>query len=364
MDTYSTIKYDCRHFQGHIPCKPNKLRGKVCGSCDEYVRTSKRILFIKLGAIGDVIRTTPLVTRFRSEYPDCRISWITHSPAILPKSAVDDIWRLDTEAILKAESLPWDIAINLDKDVEACALLARTNAKEKFGFTLRDGHIDAATPAAEHKLVTGLFDGLSKTNTKNYLEEIFEVCHLDFRGEDYLLDADPKLLAKWKHLRGEANGKPVIGLNTGCGERWRTRLWPEENWVALIEGLQQAGFYPMVLGGPDEHGLNTRYQERTGCAYPGHHSLQDFIAISAQCDAIVTQVSMMMHIAIGLKKPMVLFNNIFNRHEFELYGRGVIVEPTTGCDCYYGNTCTRSRGCMHDIAVEPVLAHITKLAGK
>ncbi|HRH38283.1 MAG TPA: hypothetical protein PK760_08055, partial [Flavobacteriales bacterium] len=88
MDPYSSIKYDCRHFQGHIPCKPNKLRGKVCGGCDEYAPVSKRILFIKLGAIGDVIRTTPLVTRFRAEYPGCRISWITHSPAILPKSQV------------------------------------------------------------------------------------------------------------------------------------------------------------------------------------------------------------------------------------------------------------------------------------
>ena len=358
MDTYSTIKYDCRHFQGHIPCKPNKLRGKVCGSCDEYVRTSKRILFIKLGAIGDVIRTTPLVTRFRSEFPDCRISWITHSPAILPKSAVDDIWRLDTEAILKAESLPWDIAINLDKDVEACALLARTNAKEKFGFTLRDGHIDAATPAAQHKLVTGLFDGLSKTNTKNYLEEIFEVCHLDFQGEEYQMDVDPALAAKWESMLAKAEGKPIVGLNTGCGDRWTTRLWPEERWTALITSLQAEGFFPVVLGGQQEDELNKRYAATTGCYYPGYYSLREFFAITANTDIVVTQVSMMMHIAIALRKRLVLFNNIFNAHEFHLYGRGAIVQPASGCDCYYGNKCSRSRSCMLDIEVGAVMEHI------
>jgi len=57
-----------------------------------------------------------------------------------------------------------------------------------------------------------------------------------------------------------------------------------------------------------------------------------------------------------------LFNNIFNRHEFELYGRGILVEPATGCDCYFGNTCKRERHCMQDLPVETVLEAILKMA--
>jgi len=38
------VQYDCRHFRGHIPCVPNKLRGKICGACDEYERVTKSIL--------------------------------------------------------------------------------------------------------------------------------------------------------------------------------------------------------------------------------------------------------------------------------------------------------------------------------
>ena len=60
------VKYDCKYFRGGIPCKPNKLKGKVCASCDEFKAISKRILIIKLGAIGDVIRTTPLVVDRKS----------------------------------------------------------------------------------------------------------------------------------------------------------------------------------------------------------------------------------------------------------------------------------------------------------
>jgi hypothetical protein len=69
----------------------------------------------------------------------------------------------------------------------------------------------------------------------------------------------------------------------------------------------------------------------------------------------------MMHIATALKKKMVLMNTIFNRHEFELYGRGVIIEPPSACECYYGNTCVRGNSCMHDITPAVVCEAVKSL---
>jgi ADP-heptose:LPS heptosyltransferase len=364
MSEYNAIKYDCRHFRGGIPCKPNKESGQVCSTCNEYDQIKTRILIIKLGAIGDVIRTTPLLTRLKQEYPNSHVTWLTQSPAVLPKEMIDEIFTPDFLSFYKIKTQHYDIAINLDKEIEACALLAEVDSVEKFGFTLKDRHIDAATPAAQHKLVTGLFDNISKHNTKNYLEEIFEICHLDFRGEKYKLNYNEKLAAKWNSLRDEAEGKRIIGLNTGCGVRWQTRLWPQENWIALIKKLQENGYYPIVLGGKDEDDVNSYYVQATGCFYPGHFQLDEFIALVSHCDVIVTAVSMMMHIALGLDKKMVLFNNIFNKYEFELYGQGVIVEPHTGCDCYYGSKCTRSVHCMKDISVDQVYNEIIGLIKK
>lgn len=362
MSEYGSIKYDCRFFKGGIPCKPNKESNQVCSSCTAYSPIETRILIIKLGAIGDVIRTTPLLTRFRKEYPNCHISWITQSPAVLPKDLVDEIYTPDFLSIYKIKQYKYDIAINLDKEVEACALLAEVESERKFGFIWKNNHIDAATPAAEHKLVTGLFDNISKTNTKNYLEEIFEICHFDFQGEPYKLNYNQSLAKKWNSIRDEANGKKIIGLNTGCGVRWQTRLWPQENWIELIKRLQNDGYYPIVLGGKDEDDVNSYYVQATGCFYPGHYQLDEFIALVSHCDVIVTAVSMMMHIALGLNKKMVLFNNIFNKYEFELYGQGSIIEPSTGCDCYYGNTCSREKHCMKDLSVEDVFNEIKKWA--
>ena len=359
---FNDLKFDCRYFKGHIPCTPNKLRNKVCRGCDEYSPITKKILIIKLGAIGDVIRTTPLVVRFKKMYPGCHISWVTLSPDVLPADQVDAIYKFDFPSIYSIQNQKFDIAINLDKETEACSLLKDVEAKEKFGFTWENGHIALATTNAEHKLITGLFDNISKENTKNYMEEIFEICHLDFQDEPYILNFNKDLAKKWEIIREKAQGKKVIGLNTGCGKRWQTRLWPDEYWITLITELQNKNLFPVLLGGADENEKNIYFNQKTQAFYPGHFSLQEFISLTSNCDVIVTQVSMMMHIAIGLKKPLVLMNNIFNSHEFYLYNNGVIVGPDSGCDCYYGNTCKRDRHCMLDLSPDKVLEQVIHFA--
>jgi heptosyltransferase-2 len=355
------VKFGCIHFKGYIPCSPNKLRNKICLSCDEYIPISKRILIIKLGAIGDVIRTTPLLTRYRKLYPNCHITWLTHSPDVVPANQVNTIYKFDFASVYAIQNMKFDIAINLDKEIEACSLLKDVTATEKYGYIWENHHLGIATPNAEHKLITGLFDNISKENTKNYLEEIFEICHLKFEDEPYVLNIDKDLAEKWKSLKSKAENKYVIGLNTGCGARWTTRLWPNDYWIKLIKLLNKHNFYPVLLGGSAEDSNNLFLAKVSGAYYPGHYSLKEFMALTSNCDLVVTQVSMMMHIVIALKIPMVLMNNIFNRNEFYLYNNGVIVEPTTGCDCYYGNTCKRERNCMHDISEDMVFESIKKL---
>jgi heptosyltransferase-2 len=131
--------------------------------------------------------------------------------------------------------------------------------------------------------------------------------------------------------------------------------------VALARQLKKAGAVPLLLGGEQEHAKNRRIAERSGARYLGHFPLRQFINLVDQCDCIVTAVTMAMHIAIGLRKPLVLFNNTFNRHEFELYGRGEILEPAFDCSCYYSPVCPNN--CMQYISVDTVLASCRRQLG-
>ncbi len=350
------IHSDCRFYRGDLPCQPHKDHGYHCKNCPAYEKISKRILIIKLGAIGDVIRTTPLITRYRSLYPGCYITWLTLTPAILPKGAIDEVLNFDLRSITWLQQSKFDIAINLDKEKEAGALLDAVHADEKYGYVLKNNVIQPVNPMAFHKFNTGMFDDVSKANKKSYCEEIFEICGLQYEGEKYVFDDHSDKGFKWKLPAG----KKIVGLNTGCGGRWTTRLWPNEHWISLVKKLKKEGYYPVLLGGEQEHANNLVIAKKSGAAYLGHFSLEQFINLVDQCQLVVTQVTMAMHITIALGKKIVLMNNIFNKHEFDVFGKGSIVEPSSECICFYKGKCVKGESCMKDLSPDTVLKEVKR----
>ncbi len=357
----SEVKTDCRFFKGHIPCKFNKLENVHCvennSVCKYYDKTDKKILIIKLGAIGDVIRTTPLYTRLKKENPNGKFFWLTITPDVVPVD-VDLILKFNFESVLYLQEVEFDIAINLDKDYEASALFNKITAKKKYGFSLKDGLPVPVNNLAEHKYLTGIFDDLNQKNKKNYLEEIFEICDLDFRNEKYLLSSFEEFKQEWNL----DYSKKIVGLNTGCGGRWTSRLWPEKYWVQLAQGLISSGYEVVFLGGELEDNKNKLLSEKSGGKYFGTFPLKTFINLVNQVDLVVTAVTMAMHITLGLGKKIVLFNNIFNKHEFELYGLGEIIEPEKKCTCFFAPKCKNpDYECMDSLSPLSVNQLVTKL---
>jgi heptosyltransferase-2 len=350
------LKTDCRYFRGDVPCKPHKQHGVHCESCTYYDSVDKNILIIKLGAIGDVIRTTPLLHRLKKEFPHAKIWWLTLTPEMLP-DFVDVRMKFTLENVVALRSVKFDILLNLDKDHEACALALQIAADVKKGFILKNGACAPADKDAEAKFLTGVFDDTNRANTKSYPQEIFEMCGFKFNGEKYILPFEPWIDKRWK-VSGK---KKIVGLNTGCGGRWTSRLWPEKYWIATAIALRKAGYEVILLGGEQEHKKNMKIAKAAKAKYFGHYPLKQFINLIDQCDLVVTAVTMAMHITIGRGKKIVLFNNIFNKNEFELYGLGEILEPEYECTCYYSPTCPNN--CMQYLYPERVVKSVRQLLG-
>lgn len=347
---------DCKFFRGDIPCYPHKQFGVICSDCRFYASRENIILIIKLGAVGDVIRTTPLIHRIIAEHPKSAIWWVTLTPEIIP-SIVDRALPFNFETMLILQQTEFYKVINLDKDPQACALAKSLKAKEKYGFTLKDGKPAPINASSEHKFLTGIFDPVSQKNTKSYLQEIFEIVGWKYNGEEYIIDVEEDV--RWDLTTKQT---PIIGLNTGCGERWTSRLWPDHNWVELIQLLLENGYFPLLLGGKAEDKKNRELAKKTGATYIGHFDLKKFIILVNHCDLVVTAVTLALHIAIGLRKKVVLFNNIFNRHEFELFGRGIILEPEKPCQCFFSPKCVNpDYFCMDYIFPSRVLREIKSL---
>lgn len=354
------VKKNCRHYLGDRPCDPHKKLGKKCSDCNHFVGRDKRIAIIKLGSIGDVIRTTPLIRKLKEVYPNSELTWITHSPEVIPKT-VDHVLKLEPSITIRVLAEKYDLLYNLDKDIEACALTNIINADEKKGFALKDGKCEPIDDDAVHKHATGLDDDLSRQNTKNYPEEIFEIAGFPYQKEEYVVDL-PELKIILPQLK-----KPTIGLNTGCSDRWPTRNWPTKYWIELSQRLIEEGYSVLLLGGKLEHTKNLEIAKESGAYYHGIFPIQQFMHLINISDVIVTPVTMAMHIAIGLKKNIILFNNIFNKHEFEFYGRGLIIEPNIKCvGCYktkFDDDCP-VKNCMELVKVDEVVEAVKNFLKK
>ena len=353
------IKNDCQYYKGDVPCKPNKEKGITCENCTHYEPLKERILIIKLGAIGDIIRTTPLLRKLKKEKPNAEITWLTFTSEMIPVEWVNNILKVTIENIEWLKNNNFDWLINLDKEKLALSLADSINAKKKSGFGLDEygkcKPLNNHYIPEEHKWLTGLFDNVSKENTKNYMQEIFEICDYSFDGEEYILSTGRDDELEVNIL----NKNKVIGLNTGCGGRWSSRLWPENYWIELAENLISEGYEVVLLGGEQEDSKNKRIAQKSKAKYFGYFSLNQFIKLLDKCDLIVTAVTMAMHIVIGLKKKIILFNNIFNKNEFYLYNRGVILEPDFECSCYFTPICEND--CMQYIYPSVVLKNIQLL---
>jgi ADP-heptose:LPS heptosyltransferase len=347
------IKTDCRFYLGDRPCCFHKIHLVECEDCSFYQAAPERVLIVKLGAAGDVVRTTPLLMPLKERHPEALFYWVTDFPELVPRE-VDRILTMDARDLLVLQSTPWRSIYNLDKAPEACALAALLPAQEKYGFTMQNGVPVPINDLSRHKWLTGLSDPLNQLNTQSYMEEIFSICGFQYRKEPYIVERDstpPSLRLK--------EGVPVVGLNTGCGKRWPSRMWPIHHWRNLIQDLNHLGLQVLLLGGPDEDLMNQQLAKGLGVLYPGHFPLKNFTGVVDACDLVVTGVTLALHIALGLKKKVVLLNNIFNRYEFELFGLGKILEPEVPCLGCFKSSCATD--CMALVSPQQVLDAMEEL---
>lgn len=350
------LRYDCWHYLGDRPCAPHVLSGKRC-TCDEFQPISRRGIIVKLGAAGDVLRSTPLLRALNPLGSGTKVLWITHSPELLPPEACDAV-RPTAATLARIAAQSWDFCWNLDKDLDACAIAEVANAKEISGYILRNGQPCPANERAWHKFATGVDDPYSRQNTKTYVEEVFDIVGVPFQKEEYWLRSPPEVaIAAAQAVLPEGR---VVGLNIGAGRRWPSRIWPASYWLQLIDMLKASGFVPFLLGGPEEAELSAALVSSTGCLSSGIQPLDVFYAMIHRCECVVTAVTMALHLAIAARRPLVLLNNIFNPYEFELYGRGEIVGPVPACDCYYAGVCRTGRNCINEISAEAVMGAVLR----
>lgn len=342
-----------------------------------YQSKTNKILIIKLAAIGDVLRTTPILRALKRKYPDSLITWVTEAKAarLLENNNYIDrllVYDLANIELLKPER--FDILICLDKEIQATALACQVKADKKFGFGL-DEKTGDTVPMNKESIYAwrlGLSNQLKfRKNRKTYPRIISEMARLDYKNDEYILnvpDLDKKYARNILYKTGLNRESLIIGLNTGAGNNFANKAWTEQGFIDLIRLIRQySRINIFLLGGPQESRRNARIISQVGkLAYDVgcYHDISQFASIIDLCSLVVSADTAAMHIAIALKKRVVALFGATCEQEIELYGRGVKIASSIDCRPCYRSRCDKEKNCMSLIKPFTVFEAIEKLLTK
>ena len=257
------------------------------------------ILIIKLGATGDVVRTTPLLHRFDGE-----TTWITAAGNVaLLESLQDNVRPFSWEERKGALDRHYDLAINLEDTLEVAQFLKAVKSTEIFGaYAEVDGSLRYTENARrwfDLSLISSYgreqADRLKFRNRQSYEEMIFDGLGLQFLGEQYLLP---------EPIDTELAGDVAIAAEAG-------HVWPMKKWAYygdLKQRLEEEGFTVNVL--------------------PKRSSLLEHLADVQNHRCLVSGDSLPMHFALGTGTRCVTLFTCTS--PWEIYGYGIqmkIVSP-------------------------------------
>ncbi|MCC5876996.1 MAG: glycosyltransferase family 9 protein [Candidatus Sumerlaeia bacterium] len=339
-----------------------------------------RVLIIKLGAMGDVLRTKVILPEIKRHHPEWKITWLTEPPSLplLDDDRIDEALAWSSESLQHVLARGYERVYCLDKDAHAVSLSREVHARERYGFK-PTAHNTAVTwnREANYALRLGLSDELKfHENTKSAPEVIAEACALPYDGKPYRLRVAPlvrgRVAPRLQAIRRGMDGdRRLIGLNTGCGPVFATKAWPLDRmkeFVRLVMKRRDRDL--LLLGGPRERHIHQELMKVAGeqdASQPTIHdggtdnTLQDFFVLVEGCDVVASADSLAMHVAVALGVPVVSWFGSTCHQEIDLYGNGEKLVTDFPCSPCYLKECPKEVFCLSELTARDVLDSIDRV---
>lgn len=358
---------DCRYFNGYKPCGKSEICDHLC---PHQSIPQLRILLIHLGALGAVARSTALLPAIRRKYPGAHLTWVTEKSAsalLANHESVDRVLTTSEFDLLQLSALEFDIALVIDKSLQASGILRRTQTDLIYGFRAdpRTGAILPATEAARELWQVGLSNHKKfYLNQKPESQLVHEALELGpWRRDEYSFQfsASEQREISLRHASWSVQGRQtVVGINTGCSDVIEYKKLTIEAHRQLIARLKfLSGYQVVLLGGREDELRNQRIAYGSNAIQtPTDRGLRDGMMSVAACDVVVSGDSLGLHLAIGLKKWTVAWFGPTCAQEIDLYDRGVKVMTKATCGPCWKRQCNNNPMCYDLVDLDEIIAGI------
>jgi heptosyltransferase-2 len=308
------------------------------------MKAHMKVAIIKLGALGDVVRTSYIVNAYFKKF-NAEISWITRKNAfdlLVFNPAVASV--IDFEDI--PHGLSFDKVFSLDDELESIGLLKKLNFNSLEGAYTDDFMNIKYTSKTSKWFDMGLIskfvksdaDKLKKENLSSHGEIFSQIFDVD-KPMPFFYGCEQKE-KKWNLVKDK---KLLIGLNLFSGDRWPSKELIFDEAVIFINKISQ---YLKILNANYQivifyENLNSQrakiYLEQCPYLklYNTSESLLDFAAAIKSCEYVISTDSLGLHLAISQNIPNMSFYTSTSSSEIDTFGSGLKISLKTPEYCSY-----------------------------
>jgi heptosyltransferase I len=289
----------------------------------------RRILVVRLGAMGDVIHALPAVHLLRAAIPHCDIGWAieqrwlpllcargsaTSGETSAARPLVNRIHTVDThrwrksplasstyselsEAISSIRARRYDVAIDFQGAIKSALLASVSGAKVRVGF---------AEP--RERAARLFYSQTVNTPMAHVVDKNFALAR-EIAGDATvpprtLLPVDEAAEAWATQQLSELQVGKFALLAPTAG--WRAKEWPAKRFGEVAIALAKSGVQSLINLGPGEEAVAAEIGEASkGSAIPLNCDLSQLIAVTRRASLFIGGDTGPMHLASALNVPVV-----------------------------------------------------------
>lgn len=342
-----------------------------------------KILFFRLGAIGDALLTTPAIRKARELFPDAEIHYLAgeaaskalennpHIDRLFVMRKTKTLWPRDFEAMAQAKFLSdnfrdtvYDYFIDFESSPFSAVLSFFIRARRKIGHIIR----------RKRKFLFNMIYG-ERVDHKDgefyiihrHLALMKEIGHFENTDNSLVLRLTPDERKAGEKFYEAARIKPGdLKILFSVSSTWQTKEWPAAYWekLAVLINAEMPAAKIIVLWGPgDSKELTGRLSGLKNVSIIPETGLREMAAIAAFGDIMIANDGATRHIGVALGlKTVGLFGPTTEKgwafadeHAILIRAPRELCRPCHRADCRY------KTGCMDRIKPETVFEAVKNI---
>jgi lipopolysaccharide heptosyltransferase I len=375
-------------------------------TADLRSRQFKKILLIKLSAVGDVVQTIPLFNRLRRRYPAARIDWLTtpgvaellrHNPAIsnvveFSRDEWSRPWRLApfvdaAKLIARLRANGYDLAIDLQGQLRSTLFTFGSGAPVRIGFDRPRSELWKESPRkfteeARKHAWHGAREGSWLVYTDHIALPAVDMhpvdrylavgprLGLDDSAPDFSIPIPPEALTRIDALLDYYGVAKTRMIAMAPGTNWETKKWRQDAFAEVARHFLQKGLAVCLIGSERDRAVCAQVAQLAPAAVnlAGETTLSELAALIRRSTICVSNDSGPMHLAVAFDRPVV---SIFGPTDLIWAGpyrrQDAILRADLPCSpCYLRQLshCMHGHACMQNVSAGAVIARLESILGK